>query len=265
MLLPALDAFIWATLLYVMALIRLGLRTPEIRGGPFALVVLIVVVCQVALGNLTVLYRTRWRIGSFEEAWALARTVAGTTVALLVYELALHRHVIPISAAVVSGVSVLLVTAGYRGVWRTSREYHARSRAAEPVVVYGAGAGGEQVIGALLSDPAGAYRPVALLDDSPLNQNKRIRHLRVAGSGDDLGRVATAADATVVIIAIPSAGSEFIRKVSAPRRRDRPFGAYSSTRIPVVLACYRDRGHSSGHVRGPARTADDRHPGRGDR
>jgi FlaA1/EpsC-like NDP-sugar epimerase len=53
-----------------------------------------------------------------------------------------------------------------------------------------------------------------LLDDDPKKQNLRIRHLRVAGRGTDLERVASACGATTVIIAIPSAGSELIREVT---------------------------------------------------
>jgi FlaA1/EpsC-like NDP-sugar epimerase len=82
------------------------------------------------------------------------------------------------------------------------------------VIVYGAGVGGQQVLGALLSDPASPYRPVALLDDDPRKQNFRSRSVRVVGRGTDLGRVAASTGASTVIIAIPSAGSELIREVT---------------------------------------------------
>jgi FlaA1/EpsC-like NDP-sugar epimerase len=93
-------------------------------------------------------------------------------------------------------------------------EYRNRPISALPVIVYGAGIGGRQVLGALLDDPSSPYYPVALLDDDPEKQNLRIRHLRVAGRGTDLGRMAAVTGATVVIIAIPSASSELIREVT---------------------------------------------------
>src|ERR1035437_555712 len=197
-LLPAVDALTWAVLLYLVSLLRFDLQTPQIRIGPFAVTVVIAMVCQVALGYITAFYRIRWKVGSFEQALALAWTVAGTTGVLLAYDIGIHRRAVPISAVVVSGAGVFIIAAGYRAAWRMSWEHRTRPAAAQP---------------------AGKYYPAALLDDDPEKQNLRIRHLRVAGRGTDLGRVATATGATVVIIAIPSAGSEFIRE--ATQRADR--------------------------------------------
>jgi FlaA1/EpsC-like NDP-sugar epimerase len=213
-LLPAIDALIWAVLLYVLSLLRFGLQTPEIRLRVFAAIVIIAAASQVVLGYVTVLYRTRWKVGSFEEAVALAWTVTGTTGVLLAVEVGLHHRAVPLSAVVVSGAGVLMVTAGYRGLWRMAWERRTRSGTAQPVIVYGAGIGGQQVVGALTCDPASPYHPVALLDDDSEKQHLRIRHLRVAGRGIDLSRVARATAASVVIIAIPSAGSELIREVT---------------------------------------------------
>ena len=213
-LLPMLDALTWAVLLYVVSLVRFDMQTPQIRLDHFALLVVIAVVLQVALGYGTVLYRMQWKVGSFEEARALAWTVVGTTVVLLAFDIGFRRHIVPLSAVVVSGAGVLVLAGGYRATWRMVWEYRNRPRSASPVIVYGAGIGGEQVLRALLSDPASPYYPVALLDDDAQKQNLRIRHLRVSGRGTDLGRVATATGATVVIIAIPSAGSELIWEVT---------------------------------------------------
>lgn len=213
-LLPAADALNWGVLLYVVSVLRFDLHTPQIRLGEFLITAGIAALCQIGVGYVTVLYRLRWRVGSFEEARALAWTIGITTVILLGYDFGLHRRAVPISAVLVSAAVVFVIAEGYRAMWRMIWEHRTRPARAEPVIVYGAGTGGSQVVGALQSDPSSPYRPVALLDDDPEKQNLRIRHLRVMGRGVDLARVSRDCDAKVVIVAIPSAGSELIREVS---------------------------------------------------
>jgi FlaA1/EpsC-like NDP-sugar epimerase len=192
----------------------LGLQAPKIKLGQFAVIVVVAAVFQVALGYGAGLYRTQWKVASFEEARALVLPVVGTMGLLLVYDVTLPRHALPVSAVVVSAAGVFILTAGYRAAWRMLWDHHNRPSSAQPAIVYGAGVAGQQVLGALLSDPASPYCPVALLDDDPGKQNLRIRHLRVAGQGTDLGRVAKTTGAMVVIIAIPSAKSGLIREVT---------------------------------------------------
>src|ERR1039458_9441477 len=144
-LLPAVDALTWAVLLYVVSLLRFDLQTPQIRIGPFAVTVVIATVCQVTLGYITAFYRMRWKVGSFEEARALAWTVAGTTGVLLAYDIGLHDRPVPISAVVVSGAGVFIIAAGYRAVWRMVWEHRARSATAQRGIVYGAAIAGTHV------------------------------------------------------------------------------------------------------------------------
>ena len=91
-LLPTVDVLTWAVLLYVVSLVRFDLQTPQIRLDHFAVMVVIAAVFQFALGYGTVLYRTKWKVGSFEEARALAWTVVGTTGVLLVFDLGFRSH-----------------------------------------------------------------------------------------------------------------------------------------------------------------------------
>ena len=196
-LLPAVDALTWAVLLYLVSLLRFDLQTPQIRIGPFAVTVVIAMVCQVTLGYITAFYRMRWKVGSFEEARALAWTVAGTTGVLLAYDIGLHDRAVPISAVVVSGAGVFIIAAGYRAAWRMSWEHRTRSATAQPAIVYGAGIGGSQVVGALLSDPAEGMAmmttvaPVAVATrprsvPRPATRRWRIRRFCFSGSSSSI-------------------------------------------------------------------------------
>jgi FlaA1/EpsC-like NDP-sugar epimerase len=60
-----------------------------------------------------------------------------------------------------------------------------------------------------------SYLPVALLDDDPDKRNLRLSGVRVEGRVDDLEAVAKKYHVDAVLIAVPSADSSFIRRVSA--------------------------------------------------
>jgi FlaA1/EpsC-like NDP-sugar epimerase len=85
---------------------------------------------------------------------------------------------------------------------------------AEKVLVFGSGEGGIQLLTSMLRNPASPYVPVALLDDNPIKGNLEIMGIPVLGTRDDLADVAQRTGATLLIIAIPSAGSELLRDLS---------------------------------------------------
>ena len=165
----------------------------------------------VLIGGARGLYAGRQSFGSFEEISTLVETVVVATILLLVLDLALDR-LVPLSVPLIASTIVLTTSAGVRYVWRWYRERLLRpTSAAERVVVIGAGEGGQQIVTAMLRNPAGRHLPVALLDDDPQKRNLRIRGVPVRGGHRDLVEVAAATGATVALLAIPSAGSTLIR------------------------------------------------------
>jgi FlaA1/EpsC-like NDP-sugar epimerase len=212
---PVLDSAIWALTLALSTFLRYSFDEGKTFTARLGYVILITVGCQLALGWVTQLYRIRWRIGSFEEIRALAKTVIVVTVLIGVVNVAIRQHIIPASAIVASGAVTLVVAQAVRSAWRLSweRKLHPTDQA-ERAVVFGAGQGGLQVVRSLLVSPTSPYVPVALLDDDPAKHNLQVRHLRVTGGLRDLAQVAKRVRAQTVIVAIPSAGADLIRDVS---------------------------------------------------
>jgi len=171
------------------------------------------VVVLVGVGTLRGLYLGRQRVGSFEELNSLVVTV-GLTTAILVAIDAWHR-LVPLSVPLIASTLALTLASAYRLVWRWLRDAALRpSREdAEPLVVIGAGEAGQQIITAMLRNPAGRYLPVALLDDDPAKSGLHIRGVPVRGRRHDLVRVAERHGATVALLAIPSIGSGVIREM----------------------------------------------------
>jgi FlaA1/EpsC-like NDP-sugar epimerase len=100
-------------------------------------------------------------------------------------------------------------------VWRLYRQQRSRQSLddARPLVVIGAGEGGEQIIRALLADPTSAYVPVALLDDDPSNARLSIAGVRVRGTVADVADVARHVGASDVLLAAPSADRDVVRRI----------------------------------------------------
>ena len=82
----------------------------------------------------------------------------------------------------------------------------------EPVIVFGAGEAGLRIITSMLR--SGPFHPVAVLDDSPDLQNLRVRGIPVSGYRTDIEETARRTGATSIVIAIPSASGEVIRKLA---------------------------------------------------
>jgi FlaA1/EpsC-like NDP-sugar epimerase len=157
--------------------------------------------------------RTHQR-GTFEETaqiirqWLIASLVtAGCVVAsrsdVVPFRIDVPRS-LPIVApvlAIVSMFAVRFLVRSYRWGATTAREEDRK------VIVYGAGAGGQQLVRALVRDrneSANRLVPVAILDDDPMKKRWRIEGVRVRGGADRLSRVVEATEAGILAVAIPS-------------------------------------------------------------
>jgi len=146
---------------------------------------------------------------------ALTRSVVAATAVIAVIDMIVLTRYVPISATVGGGFIALVAMGGFRYAWRLALERRLRpGEDAQPVVVFGAGEGGLQVLTAMLRNPESPFRPVALLDDNLAKRNLSISGIRVEGTRTDLGAVAEAHGAEAVVIAIPSASSALVSEVS---------------------------------------------------
>jgi FlaA1/EpsC-like NDP-sugar epimerase len=137
------------------------------------------------------------------------------TLVIAVIDATVLSHYVPISATVGGGFIALVAMGGFRYSWRLALERRLRpGEDAMPIVVFGAGEGGLQVLTAMLRNPESPYRPVALLDDNLGKRNLSISGIQVEGTRADLGPVAEQHGAEAVVVAIPSASSALVSEVS---------------------------------------------------
>ena len=184
--------------------------TADFLGGA-AVAVAVMVVANVVARRL----RGRIRYGSFEDILRLVAVFASSAVAMVLVNLVADQAVLPNSVVVGGFVVGFTVAAGLRFAWRLDRERRKRpSGAVRPVVVFGAGDGGEQTVTAMLRDPSSPYLPVAMLDDDPGKMRYTVRGVRVLGDRHAMSAVADRVGAEVLVIALPGAGSELIRELA---------------------------------------------------
>ena len=211
------DAAAWCIALVFGTFVRYDFAVHNVYWyGVFAAIPL-VVMAQIVTGLAFGLYTRRFRVGSFDEAAALARTVGVATLVVLGIDVSVSgpSRLVPASAVLGGGAAALVLIAGSRYLWRHGLEVGQRpSASAHRLLVFGAGEGGAQVIQQMVRDPESQYLPVAVLDDDPAKGNLRIRGVAVVGTRDDLEGAARKFEAEALLIAIPSADAALINEVS---------------------------------------------------
>jgi len=213
----ALDMLAWCVATATGIYLRFGLIFDEqATRGLFKLLPLVAVL-QVLVGTFVGLYRRKWRYGSFDEVAALVMASCITTGLLYVINgYYFDVRPIPQSAVIVGGILGLVLMAGCRYVWRLTMERARRpdDRSAEPMLVYGAGEGGIQVLTALLRSRSSPFVPVGLLDDDPAKQRLSIMGVSVLGGRSALPAARAKTGATVLLIAVPSASAQIVGELA---------------------------------------------------
>jgi FlaA1/EpsC-like NDP-sugar epimerase len=210
-----LDALAWYVALTIATVLRHEFHVETVNWWKLFVIGATASGVQLAVGIAIGLYRGRWRFGSLDEVAALVRSAAAATAVIAVIDMTVLNRYVPISATVGGGFIALVAMGGFRYAWRLALERRLRpGDDAQPVVVFGAGEGGLQVLTAMLRNPESPFRPVALLDDNLAKRNLSISGIRVEGTRAELGAVARAHGAEAVVVAIPSASSALVSEIS---------------------------------------------------
>ena len=180
-------------------------------------VIPVVFVVHALVGLIVGIYRRRWRYGSFDEIGGLVITGTVTTVILLILRF-FDRSIdaFPRSVIVGAGFAALCLVGANRYVWRLVRQQVQKPTAlsATKLLVYGAGEGGIQIVNTMLRNPSSKYLPVGFIDDNPQTHRLSISGVPVLGDFNGLKSAKLKTGATSILIAIPSADSDLIRKIS---------------------------------------------------
>ena len=136
-------------------------------------------------------YRGLWRYTGIEDLVSIAKAAICATVVsmvglLAVYGLAGYSRIV----VLVYGLLLFVGVAGTRLSFRLFASFIHRSRKEKiPVLIYGAGDGGEVVLRECRQNAQVAFRPIGFIDDDPLKQGRTVAGLRVLGGADKLPEI----------------------------------------------------------------------------
>jgi FlaA1/EpsC-like NDP-sugar epimerase len=211
----AVDALSWSVGLVAAVLARY-----EFDGGAAPLrgtagVVLLAIGLHTLLGHLFFLYRGRYAYGTFEEVRGVTATLVTCLAVLMLVDVLVPRRPVPLGALILGGPVTLVLMLGIRYVRRLHRQHTRRpdARTAAPVLLFGAGEAGQQLVRSMLGDPAGRYLPVGVLDDNPDKRNLRVAGVSVLGGRTDLAGAVALTGARTVICSVSNADGALVRDV----------------------------------------------------
>ena len=169
------------------------------------------------------LYRQSWRKVGLRDLIMLLEATGGFTVVMFAlvwawYAFRLPGATFPLPRSIPLiefSVSVLMMGGARAGVrWFHERVRRgAREATAQRVLIVGAGEAGTLVAREMLRHPESGLFPIGFLDDEPTKQRMRIVGLPVFGRIETLPEVVRTQKVAEVLIAIPSASGEVVRKI----------------------------------------------------
>jgi FlaA1/EpsC-like NDP-sugar epimerase len=198
--------------------------------------IVLIVVMKLVIFALFGLYSKLWRFVDQRDFETILKAVVVSTVGVIVvlFLFSIGRHDPPRTVLALDFLLSLVFTAGARFAVRALVERPTRGpileRAANEVLIVGAGNGGQQVAFELRRNPGLRSAPVGFVDDDPRKQGMRVAGHKVLGTTDELPRILDGVRPTEVIIAIPSAPGTLRQKVvTACRERGIPVRTLPTT------------------------------------
>jgi FlaA1/EpsC-like NDP-sugar epimerase len=213
------DAALLALAYYLAYVLRFDDAIPPRYERLLEDTIVLIVVMKLVIFALFGLYSKLWRFVDQRDFETILKAVVVSTVGLIVvlFLFSIGRHDPPRTVVALDFLLSLVFCAGARFAMRALVERPARGaileRAANEVLIVGAGNGGQQVAFELRRNPGLSSAPVGFVDDDPRKQGMRVAGLKVLGTTDTLPRVLDGVRPNEVIIAIPSAPGTVRQKV----------------------------------------------------
>lgn len=161
-------------------------------------------------------YRGVWRYTSTSELIKIIKSAVTTSTLLTLFVFfSTEKHILPRSIPFLFAIMNTMFLGGSRVTYRLLKDYGIKSPLRKRVLIVGAGAGAETLIRNLQRNNEKGYQLVGLIDDDPKKLGKEIHGVRVIGNIAQLHKIARQTRTSLILIAMPSAGSEVMQRIVA--------------------------------------------------
>lgn len=159
------------------------------------------------------LYLGVWRFSSIPDLVRITKAVfIGTLLSFLL--LKWQNTDLPLKAALIHIMLLLLTLSGSRLLFRGVRDYRRDYSPGKRTLIVGAGYAGESLIRDLYrSQSLDRYQPVAIVDDDPTKHGFEVRGVRILGACKTIPKLVKKHRIELILIAIPSANSKRMREI----------------------------------------------------
>jgi UDP-GlcNAc:undecaprenyl-phosphate GlcNAc-1-phosphate transferase len=163
------------------------------------------------------LYRGQWRYVSIGDMWQIFKAVVVSSLIIVglllyIYRFEGYSRVLFLNDALLT----LIMIGGVRLLMRLFKEYfslQAERRHSTPILIVGAGDGGDLFLRELRHNSNHDYLPVGFIDDDPAKKSQIIHGVKVLGSRKDIPDIIKRYGIQKVFISIMSAAESQIEEI----------------------------------------------------
>ena len=205
------------TLSYFFAyLLRFDGHIPDKYLYGYLLIIIPVILLSLVVFRFNGLYNRLWRYAGEAEIVDIVKAVSFSVTGAVVVSYFVPS-VIPRSIPILSWMLLLLLVGASRFGIRLLFSYQGHqlrlTKDARRICIVGAGDAGVTVAKELLNNQNGNMIPIGFVDDDPTKQGLQLLGLEVLGKSDDILSIVNELEIDEIVIAIPSATGEVIRKL----------------------------------------------------
>ncbi|CCH17319.1 polysaccharide biosynthesis protein [Micromonospora lupini] len=211
----ATDTTAWVCGFVAAVWTRFEFHLPPGQPARAAAIGVLAAVVHLGVAAVRRLHGGRHPLGSLHDAQGVAGGAVLAAAIVLLGLLPSDERPVPASTPLVGGALALLLMLGARFAYRHRRDLSMRPdvRSSTPVLLFGMGDAGQELLRAMLSDPRGRYLPVGALDDDADKRDLRIRGVRVLGGRHDVRSALRRTGAGAVIFSVANADAALIREI----------------------------------------------------